>query len=124
VLQCGADRSGALPRHGGASSGERRRPPEEARLRAANVKYRLFGLSLPILWLSFPQLEEAFHRRKRPVWVSWRLDETYIRIKGAWRYLYRAVGKHDVQEIHKPFSPRLPGRPLLPAAPPYPRRLP
>ena len=26
-----------------------------------------------------PQLEEAFHRRKRPVWVSWRLDETYIK---------------------------------------------
>jgi putative transposase len=29
-----------------------------------------------------PQLEEAFHRRKRPVWVSWRLDETYIKVKG------------------------------------------
>ena len=25
-----------------------------------------------------PQLEEAFHRRKRPVWVSWRLEETYM----------------------------------------------
>jgi putative transposase len=25
-----------------------------------------------------PQLEEAFHRRKRPVWTSWRMDETYI----------------------------------------------
>ena len=23
-----------------------------------------------------PQLEEAFHRRKHPVWVSWRMDET------------------------------------------------
>jgi putative transposase len=40
-----------------------------------------------------PQLEEAFHRRKRPVWVSWRLDETYIRVKEAWKYLYRAVDK-------------------------------
>ena len=29
-------------------------------------------------------LEEALHRRKRPVWVSWRLDETYIRVKGPW----------------------------------------
>jgi putative transposase len=38
-----------------------------------------------------PQLEEAFHRRKRPVWLSWRMDETYIRVKGAWKYLYRAV---------------------------------
>jgi putative transposase len=40
-----------------------------------------------------PPLEEAFHRRKRPVWVSWRLDETYIRVKGQWYYLYRAVDK-------------------------------
>ena len=29
-----------------------------------------------------PQLEEAFHRRRRPVWGSWRMDETYIRVKG------------------------------------------
>ena len=41
-----------------------------------------------------PRLEEAFHRRKRPVWVSWRMDETYIKVKGQWRYLYRAVDKH------------------------------
>jgi putative transposase len=40
-----------------------------------------------------PQLEEAFHRRKRSVWISWRMDETYIRVKGEWRYLYRAVDK-------------------------------
>ena len=40
-----------------------------------------------------PQLEEVFHRRKRPVWVSWRMDETYIKIKGQWYYLYRAVEK-------------------------------
>jgi putative transposase len=40
-----------------------------------------------------PYLEEAFHRRKRPVGHSWRMDETYIRVKGKWRYLYRAVDK-------------------------------
>jgi putative transposase len=40
-----------------------------------------------------PQLEEAFHRRKRPVWISWHMDETYIRVKGQWYYLYRAVDK-------------------------------
>src|ERR1041384_663050 len=40
-----------------------------------------------------PQLEEAFHRRKRSVWVSWRMDETYIKVKGHWYYLYRAVDK-------------------------------
>ena len=41
-----------------------------------------------------PQLEEAFHRRKRPVWISWRMDETYIKVKGQWYYLYRAVDKY------------------------------
>jgi transposase-like protein len=41
-----------------------------------------------------PLLEEAFHRRKRPVWISWRMDETYIKVKGQWCYLYRAVDKH------------------------------
>jgi transposase-like protein len=41
-----------------------------------------------------PLLEEAFHRRKRPVWVSWRMDETYIKVKGEWKYLYRAVDKY------------------------------
>ncbi len=40
-----------------------------------------------------PQLEAAFHRHKRPVWVSWRMDETYIKVKGEWRDLYRAVDK-------------------------------
>ena len=42
-----------------------------------------------------PLLEEAFHCRKRPVWVSWRRDETYLKkVKGQWRYLYRTVDKH------------------------------
>ena len=41
-----------------------------------------------------PHLEEAFHRRKRQVWVSWRMDETSIKVKGQGRYRYRAVDKH------------------------------
>src|SRR3989441_5713088 len=41
-----------------------------------------------------PLLEAALHRRKRPVWVSWRMDETYIKVKGQWYYLCRAVDKH------------------------------
>jgi putative transposase len=41
-----------------------------------------------------PQLEEAFHRRTRPVWTSWRMDETYIKVKGEWKYFYRAVDKY------------------------------
>jgi len=30
-----------------------------------------------------PLLEAAFHARKRPVWVSWRMDETYINQQSA-----------------------------------------
>ncbi|MGF6292519.1 IS6 family transposase [Paraburkholderia youngii] len=40
-----------------------------------------------------PVLEKAFRRRKRTVSKSWRMDETYIRIRGEWRYLYRSVDK-------------------------------
>jgi putative transposase len=29
-----------------------------------------------------PHLEEAFHRRKRPVWISWWVDETNMKVKG------------------------------------------
>ena len=29
-----------------------------------------------------PQIEEALHRRKRPVWISWPVNKTYIRLKG------------------------------------------
>ena len=40
-----------------------------------------------------PQLEEAFHRHQRKGWGSWRMDETYIKVQGQWRDLYRAVDK-------------------------------
>jgi putative transposase len=41
-----------------------------------------------------PPLEAACHRRKQPVWGSWRRDKTYVKVKEAWRYLSRAVDKH------------------------------
>jgi putative transposase len=40
-----------------------------------------------------PGFEKAFRRRQRPVGRSWRLDETYVKIKGKGAYLYRAVDK-------------------------------
>src|SRR5579864_2273468 len=40
-----------------------------------------------------PVLEKAFRSRKRPVGKSWRVDETYIKVNGQWKYLYRAVDK-------------------------------
>ena len=41
-----------------------------------------------------PKLEENFRKRKRKVADSWRMDETYIKIKGKWVYYYRAVDKY------------------------------
>ena len=29
--------------------------------------------------------------KKRPTLSSWRMDETYLRVRGKWMYLYRAV---------------------------------
>jgi putative transposase len=41
-----------------------------------------------------PQLEAAFRKKyKRSVGSSWRMDETYIKVKGQWVYLYRAFDK-------------------------------
>ena len=37
------------------------------------------------------ELEQGIRRHLRPCTGSWRVDETYIKVKGAWTYLYRAV---------------------------------
>lgn len=41
-----------------------------------------------------PDIAKAAQRRKQPTAGSWRMDETYIRVKGRWMYLYRAVDKY------------------------------
>ena len=38
-------------------------------------------------------LTAVFRRRKRPVGLSWRMDETYVKVAGHWKYLYRAVDR-------------------------------
>jgi len=40
-----------------------------------------------------PVLAAVFRRRKRPVGISWQMDETYIKVGGQWKYLYRAVDR-------------------------------
>ena len=40
-----------------------------------------------------PVLERTFQKRKAIVGKSWRMDETYIKVGGEWKYLYRAVDK-------------------------------
>ncbi len=38
-----------------------------------------------------PEFEKKIRSLKRASGRSWRLDETYIKVKGQWKYLYRAV---------------------------------
>ena len=40
-----------------------------------------------------PRIEKAFRKNKKRTGLRWRMDETYIRIRGEWKYLYRAVDK-------------------------------
>ncbi len=40
-----------------------------------------------------PLFEKAFRKHKRSVGKGWRMDESYIKVKGEWKYLYRAVDK-------------------------------
>ena len=37
-----------------------------------------------------PEFERRWNRFARPVGRSWRVDETYVKIRGKWVYLYRA----------------------------------
>ena len=38
-----------------------------------------------------PELEQRLRRHRKPTNKSWRVDETYVRVKGRWCYLYRAI---------------------------------
>jgi transposase-like protein len=55
-----------------------------------------------------PEIEKQFRRRQCPVGRSWRLDETYVKIKGKWAYLYRAVDKegHTIDFLLTPTRDR------------------
>jgi transposase-like protein len=43
-----------------------------------------------------PKFEKWWNYYTRPVSASWRVDETYIKVRGRWNYLYRAVDKHGL----------------------------
>src|SRR5262249_13845245 len=55
-----------------------------------------------------PGFEKAFRHRQRPVGRSWRMDETYVKIKRRSAYLYRAVDKagHTIDFLLTPTCDR------------------
>ncbi|RQP14899.1 Uncharacterised protein [Brucella intermedia] len=48
-----------------------------------------------------PKLLDRFNRRKRPVAHRWNLDDIYVKVKGNWLYLYRAIDSNgDMFEVY------------------------
>jgi transposase-like protein len=43
-----------------------------------------------------PEFEKRWNRYARPVGTSWRVDETYIRVRGRWTYLFHAVDRQGL----------------------------
>ncbi|PSJ20533.1 IS6-like element ISMpo1 family transposase, partial [Halomonas sp. ND22Bw] len=41
-----------------------------------------------------PLIEKRLRQFRKPHCGSVRIDETYIKVRGEWRYLYRAIDKH------------------------------
>jgi len=72
-----------------------------------------------------PLIEKRLRQFRKPHCGSVRIDETYIRVRGEWRYLYRAIDKHgnpvdflltanrDLGAAKRFFRKMLVGQPLL-----------
>lgn len=44
-------------------------------------------------WIQYysPYFEKEVRWYAKPIGINWHIDETYIKVKGQWRYLYRAI---------------------------------
>jgi len=60
-----------------------------------------------------PELEQRLRPHLKPTNKSWRVDETYVRVKGRCCYLYRAI---DSKSATIDFLPQRSVMPMLPSA--------
>ena len=47
-----------------------------------------------------PELDKRCRPHLKPTNDSWRVDETYIEVKGEWKYLYRAIDSNGGSPKH------------------------
>ncbi len=59
------------------------------------ARERGFGVDHVTIWhwvqRYAPELDKRLRPHLKPTGRSWRVDETYVKVKGRWAYLYRAV---------------------------------
>jgi transposase-like protein len=48
-----------------------------------------------------PEMEQRLRQRLKPTNDSWRVDETYIRVKGKWVYLIPGCGLHRCDDSRR-----------------------
>jgi transposase-like protein len=76
---------------------EQKAPSSDKSVEFAVTRKPIFS-QLLLRWVHHytPEFQKRWNRFARTVGGSWRMDETYIKVRGQWKYLYRAVDKQGL----------------------------
>lgn len=85
-------------------------------MRFAGVERRLVRRFIALVQAYAPKLDKRCRAQPKPTNDSWRVDETYIKVKGEWKYLYRAVDSfgNTLEFMLSALRDALVGRTILP----------